>query len=643
MTDSDALNDSSTGSQPTLGWFAIALIVCSLSAITARLIDGTPLRSANDRSRWCTVWSLVERGTYQIDEIRQQSGWDTIDLVRHNDHFYSTKPPLMPRLVAEVYRLVKLSTGYDLLKDTAEATWLVLFIVNIIPAGIAMWMLCSLIRRYCDDTFSQAFLISATCLGTLFLPFLTVLNNHTMSIVFFVYAIGLAVSIAVEHKHAYWRFALCGLFAAFAVCNELPSAPLGLILFGVLLRASFVRTATCFVPAALIPLVGFFVTNYHATGSWKPFYMFYGTEKYLFVYEGVPSYWMNPQGIDQAIDSTATYFFHCTVGHHGILSLSPIFVITLLSWLAPWLWWKSPLRWVHASGILLTAIVLGFYLTKTENYNYGGVSVALRWTLWLTPFWLLAMIPLLNKIGRWWLVRIPCLLFLGVSVFSAWYPANSPWTQPWLYRVMEQQKWIDYSVPRPEFPFKRATWIGAFAEGDQDPEYWMTMHSVAEGRVVEFTLRDQGGTADEREFAIESPFGQYNLGEMTADLNKFRRGFPPHQFVSHDGMPVEDQRTLTFLQGVPKPRLYSSSRIRYVKTDLRTDAFKCHVGYTYADAEVDGVPLRVIRDVWYCEEVPFGVLQFEERIQNKNNGQTVSRSFWRVSDCGKFLPRETPE
>src|SRR6266704_3362502 len=47
----------------------------------------TPIFSANDRSRWCTVWSLVERGTYQIDEIIKVRGWNTIDKGRHNDHF----------------------------------------------------------------------------------------------------------------------------------------------------------------------------------------------------------------------------------------------------------------------------------------------------------------------------------------------------------------------------------------------------------------------------------------------------------------------------------------------------------------------------------------------------------------------------
>src|SRR3954453_10779633 len=42
-----------------------------------------PFLSANDRSRWMTVRSLVERGTYEIDSIVGQPTWDTIDMVQH--------------------------------------------------------------------------------------------------------------------------------------------------------------------------------------------------------------------------------------------------------------------------------------------------------------------------------------------------------------------------------------------------------------------------------------------------------------------------------------------------------------------------------------------------------------------------------
>ena len=99
------------------------LIVVVASAMSCtQIVQSTPLQSANDRSRWETVWSLVERGTFQIDEIDAAPGWGTIDKVRHEDHFYSTKPPLQSTLVAGVYWCVKRFTGWNLTDNTAEVS-----------------------------------------------------------------------------------------------------------------------------------------------------------------------------------------------------------------------------------------------------------------------------------------------------------------------------------------------------------------------------------------------------------------------------------------------------------------------------------------------------------------------------------------
>ena len=64
---------------------------------------------ANDISRWCTVWSLLERGSYVIDECPWQV--ETQDKVFRAPksatvspggdepvrHYYSSKPALLPR------------------------------------------------------------------------------------------------------------------------------------------------------------------------------------------------------------------------------------------------------------------------------------------------------------------------------------------------------------------------------------------------------------------------------------------------------------------------------------------------------------------------------------------------------------------
>ena len=87
------------------------IFAITLGVLGAAVWQVKPLLSANDRSRWCTVWSLVERHTYQIDEIDAVPNWSTIDKVRQNGHFYSSKPPVLSTIVAGVYWVVRAVTG----------------------------------------------------------------------------------------------------------------------------------------------------------------------------------------------------------------------------------------------------------------------------------------------------------------------------------------------------------------------------------------------------------------------------------------------------------------------------------------------------------------------------------------------------
>ena len=104
----------------------ILIVVIATLLHAVFLSKAKPLQSANDRSRWCTVWSLVERGTFQIDEIRQRPGWDTIDLIHLDHHFYSTKPPLLTCVVAGITKIVQSITGWNLLDQTQSMSVVVL-------------------------------------------------------------------------------------------------------------------------------------------------------------------------------------------------------------------------------------------------------------------------------------------------------------------------------------------------------------------------------------------------------------------------------------------------------------------------------------------------------------------------------------
>src|SRR3990172_3819224 len=237
-----------------------------------------PLQSANDRSRWCTVWSLAERGTYQIDEIDAVPGWSSIDKVRHEGHFYSSKPALFPTITAGVYWCLKQVTGWTLLENTALVTRVLLVIVNLVPMLVALALFAVLLERHAARDFTRVFLLLAAAWGTFLTTFVVTLNNHTVAAVGVVVAMFSAMRILSDPNARGFHFALAGFFAMFASTNELPAALFGLLLFGVLLRRDYRRTLLWFVPAAAVPLAGYLLTTWLAAGSWKALYAPYGTD-----------------------------------------------------------------------------------------------------------------------------------------------------------------------------------------------------------------------------------------------------------------------------------------------------------------------------------------------------------------------------
>ena len=92
--------------------------------------------------------------------------------------------------------------------------------------------------------------------------------------------------------------------------------------------------------------------------------------------------------------------------------------------------------------LLLTLVTFGFYLMFTDNY--GGGTSGMRWLMWLTPLWLLTMLPVVDWLGqrRWgrWL----SLTLLAWSIFSVSYPTWNPWRHPWLYNLLDNAGYIPY-------------------------------------------------------------------------------------------------------------------------------------------------------------------------------------------------------
>jgi hypothetical protein len=453
-----------------------------------------PFLSANDRSRWAAVRALVEPemrvpgAPYAIDKVIQEPGWDTIDMVMHTrrykepspeeaepapgerlwrqdgysdgdktadaGHLYSSKPPLLTTLVAVPYWVVYNVTGMTLGEHPYAVGRSLLVLLNVLPMLLYFALLGRLVERFGATDWGRLFVMAAAAFGTFLTTFAVTLNNHLPAAVCAAVTLYAAVRIGFDDERRWRYFVVAGLFAALTVVCEMPAVALAGLLTLALLWKAPIQTLLGYLPAAALVAAGFFGTNYIAHKSFIPPYLHRGgggeDDWYDYAYQRggrvIESYWRNPTGVDAGEPCWPKYALHVTVGHHGIFSLTPVWLLSVAGACA---WLARPsdrrlrhLAWIVALGSL---VVLAFYLQpqKGSDYrNYGGVSSGLRWMFWLAPAWLVLMLPTADWMAarRW--RRGFALVLLAASALSAGYPTWNPWVHPWLMDWMAHLGWV---------------------------------------------------------------------------------------------------------------------------------------------------------------------------------------------------------
>src|SRR5262245_49371044 len=239
----------------------------SEARIRAALRLQRPFLSANDRSRWMTVRSLVEHGTYEIDAIAQEPTWDTIDMVKHvgrdgEPHLYSSKPPLLATIVAGEYWLIHQLTGATLRDDPYEIGRVLLLTINILPLVLMYVLLARLVERFGTTDWGRIFVMACATLGTFLTTFSVTLNNHIPAAVSTTIAVYALVQIPYDAERRWPYFALPGLTAALTAADELPALPLLAFIALMLLWRAPRETLIAFVPAVAVVVAAFFATNW---------------------------------------------------------------------------------------------------------------------------------------------------------------------------------------------------------------------------------------------------------------------------------------------------------------------------------------------------------------------------------------------
>ncbi|MCR5360243.1 MAG: hypothetical protein K6E55_10215 [Thermoguttaceae bacterium] len=507
--------------------------------LRADALKARPTLSANDRSRWLTIRALAEpesrvyrylpldadgnrkprytereilRNTpagspdsidsanrsgkylkewvpYAVDKALETPGWDTIDMVKHglsdeefdpadpySGYLYSSKPTLLPTLMAGVYWVWLRVTGLSLRDHPFLVARVLLVVYNLIPLTLGWFFMGRLIERFGGDDektsdWTKLFAVGALCFGTFLSTFAVTLNNHLPGAAAIMIALYAAARILADGDSRGRYFFAAGLFGALAVACELPAVLIALLICLALLFRFPKKTALVSIPAGLAVAAAFFGTNILAHGTFRPAYSQKRdhialakaehpaeTDRFLvtsfdpndwYIYRFFPgtakrdpknarmSYWSDRQGVDRGEPSRARYAFHALLGHHGLFSLSPIWLLSVAG-ACIWLF-RGPGtgRRLFAGGVLLTALFFFvFYVSRNQgDRSYGGMTCGLRWFFPLIPFWILTMIPALDRLGRTRAGRAAALILLLLSAISVAYPLWNPWSHPWILNL----------------------------------------------------------------------------------------------------------------------------------------------------------------------------------------------------------------
>jgi hypothetical protein len=92
----------------------------------------------------------------------------------------------------------------------------------------------------------------------------------------------------------------------------------------------------------------------------------------------------------------------------------------------------------------VSVVVMLYFTCWVATRNYGGWTSGPRWFFWLTPLWLLALLPAADRLAASLGGRLVAYLCLAVSVFSVSFAAVNPWRHPWLYQLLEYLGWVRY-------------------------------------------------------------------------------------------------------------------------------------------------------------------------------------------------------
>lgn len=351
----------------------------------------------NVRSRYVTVERLVEHGTMSHVDA------SSIDTVQVNGKFYSSKPPNYSLILSAEAYLVRLVSGWSLVEYERFYLTLLILLNQIVPYAFVLWAVAAFVVRYSAVEWTRVYAMIAVTFGVLPFGYAVTLNNHTPTAFF----LTLALIVLVRMRHegfADWRHAfVLGMLCSMAASFELSAAAFAVVF---MLMVGGPRLFVWACVGALLPALPTMITCYLISGKPLPFYL----QKELYHFPG--SYWDAPRNSDALDEPKWKYAFNALLGWKGFFSLSPVMALGVASIVLTVR--QRGRLWREMLAVGVCGLIVIVYIIATTN-NYGGSCMGMRWYSNFAPLFVLAALPLLDRLSVSRRGRVLAYVLLAVS------------------------------------------------------------------------------------------------------------------------------------------------------------------------------------------------------------------------------------
>jgi hypothetical protein len=383
------------------------------------LLTKTDPQSAHEFSRLGTVESLVERGTYQLDD---SIFIGTVDKIYRDGHFYSHQPPLLATIETPVYWLLHLTGARFNNRGRFVMTYAFSLLTNGVAFALTVLVFVRILALAGVPLARRHWLAVLLPAGTWLLPYALVTNNHGISgcvVALLSYLLLLIEWHGVNERRALVLGACLGVLAAIELLPIVSFAPL--VLVYLLARRDLSARAWSYAAVGFLPpLLAHAMVNMRITHDVIPA----GFHHELFNYPGSVFDDSSLTG-GFKYDSwreVASYGWASLFAGKGFFTFAPLVLLGAVAGVASWRWWG---RARGPQMVLLGGALLSLAAAVLTTNNYGGEAVGFRHATYVIPAFLTMLLPWIA--GERWQRRVVVAIATLSCVVMLLFAARNPW------------------------------------------------------------------------------------------------------------------------------------------------------------------------------------------------------------------------